>query len=39
MTDLFLEEGIVHFSGKSSTRIYPAINFDLVKCIKKNVYT
>ena len=30
MTDLFLEEGITHFSGKLSTGINPAVNFDLV---------
>ena len=40
MTDIFLEEGIIHFfSGKLSTGIDLAINFDLVKCITKNIYT
>ena len=34
---MFLEEGIIHFSGKLSTGIDPAINLGLVKCITKNI--
>ena len=39
VTDKFLEEGIIHFSGNISTGTNPAINFDLVKCITKYKYT
>ena len=33
MTDICLEEGIIH------TGIDPAINFDIVKWIMKNIHT
>ena len=39
VTDIFLEEGIIHFFGNLSTGTDLAINFDLVKCITKNKYT
>ena len=39
ITDLFLEKGLIHFSGKLSTGTDPAINFGLAKCITKNKYT
>ena len=39
ITDIFLEEGAVHFSGTSVTGNDPAISFELVKCITKNIYT
>ena len=39
VTDIFLEERIIHFSGNLSTGTDLAINFDLVKCITKNKYT
>ena len=40
VTDVFLEEGIIHFfSGDLSTGTDLTINFDLVKCITKNKYT
>ena len=35
ITDLFLEEGIIHFSSNLNTGADLAINFDLVKCITK----
>ena len=35
---LFLEGGIIHFSGNLGTGTDLAINFDLVKCITKNKY-
>ena len=36
LTDIFLEDGIMHFfSGNLSTGTDLIINFDLVKCIKK----
>ena len=38
ITDIFLEEGILHFSGKLSTGTDPAINFDLIKWITKYIY-
>ena len=38
MTDIFLEEGIVHFSSKLSTGIDLAISFDEIRCITKNIY-
>ena len=39
VTDIFLEEGIIHFfSGNLSTGTDLAISFDLVKCITKNRY-
>ena len=31
VTDIFLEEGIINFSGNLSTGTDPAIQFDLVK--------
>ena len=39
VTDIFLEEGTIHFSGNLSTGTDLAINFDLVKYITKNKYT
>ena len=36
--DIFLEEGIIHFSGNFSTGTDLAINFDLIKCITRNKY-
>ena len=39
VTDIFLQEGIIHFSGTLSTGADLAINFDLVKYITKNRYT
>ena len=38
MTDIFLEEGIVHFSSKLSTGIDLTITFDEIRCITKNIY-
>ena len=38
ITDIFLEEGILHFSGKLSAGTDPAINFDLIKWITKYIY-
>ena len=38
MTDVFLEEGIIHFSSKLSTGIDLAITFDEMRCITKNIY-
>ena len=38
ITDLFLEEGIIHFSGKLSTETDPAIKFGLVNCIAIYIY-
>ena len=38
VTDLFLKEGIIHFSGKLSTGTDPAIYFDLVKSIAMSKY-
>ena len=38
ITDLFLEEGIIHFSGKLSTETDPTINFGLVNCIAIYIY-
>ena len=35
VTDIFLEEGIIHFFSNLSTGNDLAINFDLVKCITK----
>ena len=38
VTDIFLEKGIIHFSGNLSAGTDLAINFDLVKCLtKKNI--
>ena len=39
VTDILLEEGIIHFSDNVSTGTDLAINFDLVKCRTKNKYT
>ena len=39
ITNIFLEKGILHFSGKLNTVIDPVINFGLVKCMLKNIYT
>ena len=39
VTDIFLEEAIIHFSTNWSTGTDLVINFDLVKCITKNKYT
>ena len=39
VTDIFLEEKIIYFSGDLRTGTDLAINFDLVKCIRKNKYT
>ena len=39
VTDIFLEEGIIHFLGNLSSGTDLAINFDLVKCIAKSKYT
>ena len=39
VTDIFLEEGIIHFYGNLSAGTDLAINFDSVKCITKNKYT
>ena len=36
VTDIFLEDEIIQFSGNSSNRTDLPINFDLVKCITKN---
>ena len=38
VTDIFLEEEIMHFFGTFSTGTDLAINFDLVKCITKSKY-
>ena len=35
VTDIFLEEGIMHFFDNLSTGTDLVINFDLVKCITK----
>ena len=35
ITDIFFEEKIRNLPGKLSTGNDPAINFDLMKCIKK----
>ena len=38
VTDIFLEKGIIHFSGNLSAGTDLAINFDLVICLtKKNI--
>ena len=34
VTDIFLAEGIIHFSSNISTGTDLGINFDLVKCIQ-----
>ena len=39
VTDIFLEKGIIIFSGNLSTGTDFAINLDLVKCIAKNIYS
>ena len=39
VTNIFLEERMIHFSDNLSNGIDLAINFDLVKCITKNKYT
>ena len=36
VTDIFLEEGIIHFFDNLSTGADLVINFDLAKCIAKN---
>ena len=39
VTDIFLAEGIIHFSSNISTGTDLGINFDLVKCITNNKYS
>ena len=39
VTAIFLEEGIIHFSGNLSTITDLAINFDLWKCITRNKHS
>ena len=38
-TDTYLKEGLTDFSGTLRSEIDPAINFDIVKCIVKTIYT
>ena len=39
ITDIFLEDGVIHFSGKLSSGTDLTINFHLVKCITNNKCT